>query len=137
MSDRSLHILKTHKLRVTDNRIALLEIFKNSDKALSSADIELHLPETDRVTLYRTLKSFQEKGIIHKAIDGSDTPRYAMCISDCTEDTHHDEHVHFRCQSCESTFCLNDVFVPKVETPTGFEVRSLHMIVEGICSKCN
>lgn len=131
-----LQILKQHKLRVTDNRLTLLQVFSDAASALSAQDIENLMPEADRVTLYRTLKSFQEKGIIHKAIDGTDTPRFAMCVAQCTEHSHHDEHVHFRCTICQHTFCLNDVFVPQVHTPAGFKVSSTHMVVEGICASC-
>ena len=134
---KELDILKKHKLRVTDNRVALLSIFSKSDAALSSNDIEQQLPDADRVTLYRSLKSFQEKGIIHKAIDGTDTPRYAMCAEACSEHAHHDEHVHFRCADCDNTFCLNEVFVPKVTAPEGFQVKSSHMVVEGVCANCS
>lgn len=136
MKESTLLLLKKHKLRVTDNRVSLLEIFEAADAALSSNDIEQMLPSTDRVTLYRTLKSFQEKGIIHKAIDGTDTPRFAMCASSCSEHEHHDEHVHFRCTQCSNTFCLNDVYVPKVAAPEGFQIASTHMVVEGTCQSC-
>ena len=134
--DPILDILKVHKLRITDNRVSLLKIFSNSETALSAQDIENLMPEADRVTLYRTLKSFQEKGIIHKAIDGTDTPRYAMCVADCSEHSHHDEHVHFRCTVCQHTFCLNDIFVPQVDAPPGFRVSGTHMVVEGVCANC-
>jgi len=137
MDDNYKQLLKRHRLRVTDNRIALLAIFDESSAALSAHDVESKLPDTDRVTLYRTLKSFQEKGIIHKAIDGTDTPRYAMCESECTEHNHHDEHVHFRCTTCHNTFCLNDVYVPKVQAPDGFQMQSSHMVVEGTCAQCS
>ncbi len=132
----SLQILKNHNLRITDNRVNLLDIFSSSERALSSHDIEMLLPDSDRVTLYRTLKSFQEKGIIHKAIDGTDTPRYAICVDECTEHNHQDEHVHFRCTKCLHTYCLNEVYVPEVNPPEGFKVSSSHMIVEGRCANC-
>jgi len=137
MEEKYKALLKQHKLRVTDNRVAMLSLFDECETALSAHDVEGQLPDLDRVTLYRTLKSFQEKGIIHKAIDGTDTPRYAMCESACTEHSHHDEHVHFRCKTCHSTFCLNDVYVPKVNAPEGFRVESSHMVVEGNCAQCS
>ncbi|MFZ1456094.1 MAG: transcriptional repressor, partial [Saprospiraceae bacterium] len=77
-------ILKKHHLRHTPFRAEVLQIFANAGKALSSHDIESQLSDADRITLYRTLKSFEEKGIIHKAIDGTITQKYAICEAHCT-----------------------------------------------------
>ena len=134
--NKSESLLKKHKIRVTNNRLAVLDRFFKVEKAISSYDIEQSLGDMDRVTLYRTLKMFQEKGVIHKALDSTDTTKYALCIDDCDEHHHHDEHVHFHCQQCQDTICLNDVYVPKVKTPEGFKTSATHMVVEGICSKC-
>ncbi|MBK8349291.1 MAG: transcriptional repressor [Saprospiraceae bacterium] len=129
-------ILKKHRLRVTQFRVDVVEIFASAGRALSSPDIEEKLKDADRITLYRTLKSFEDKGIIHKAIDGTIVQKYALCEAHCDEHHHHDEHVHFHCESCENTFCLERVFVPKVDLPAGFSVTQTNMIVHGICEKC-
>ncbi|MBK8056146.1 MAG: transcriptional repressor [Saprospiraceae bacterium] len=129
-------ILKEHHLRVTPFRAEVLQIFTNAGKALSSHDIESQLSDADRITLYRTLKSFEEKGIIHKAIDGTITQKYALCDAHCDEDHHHDEHVHFHCEKCENTFCLDQVVVPNIELPSGFKVKHTNMVVNGVCKDC-
>ena len=60
------HILKTHQLSVTESRKHILELFKLSNGALAHADIEKQTGDQfDRVTIYRTLQTFVEKGIIH------------------------------------------------------------------------
>jgi Fur family ferric uptake transcriptional regulator len=129
-------ILNKHKLRVTPFRTLVLSIFSTAGKALSSHDLELKIAEADRITLYRTLKSFEEKGIIHKAIDGTIIQKYALCDADCNEKHHHDEHVHFHCDKCENTFCLDHVYVPSVRLPSGFSTRQINMVVNGVCKKC-
>ncbi|KXK37111.1 MAG: transcriptional repressor [Saprospiraceae bacterium] len=129
-------ILKKHKLRITPIRKEVINLFTDSGHALSSADIEAQMPDADRITLYRTLKSFEEKGIIHKAIDGTATQKYALCEAQCDEHIHHDEHVHFHCENCELTFCMEGVFVPKVQIPAGFNVTQTDMVVKGVCNKC-
>ena len=59
-------VLKKNQLSVTDGRKKILELFLNSEGALAHADIEEKTGETfDRVTVYRTLNTFVEKGIIH------------------------------------------------------------------------
>lgn len=129
-------ILKKHKLRITQFRLDVIDIFMRSGHALSSADVEQNLKDADRITLYRTLKSFEDKGIIHKAIDGTQTQKFAICEAQCDEHHHHDEHVHFHCMKCQNTFCLDHVFVPKVSLPEGFTMKQTDMIVSGVCEKC-
>ena len=129
-------ILKKHHLRHTPFRAEVLQIFANAGKALSSHDIESQLSDADRITLYRTLKSFEEKVIIHKAIDGTITQKYALCDAHCDEDHHHDEHVHFHCESCQNTFCIEQVVVPQIDLPSGFKVRQSNMVVSGLCKDC-
>ncbi|MCZ2100523.1 MAG: transcriptional repressor [Chitinophagales bacterium] len=129
-------ILKDHKLRVTPFRIEVLELFSGAQHALAAADLETLLNNPDRITLYRTLKSFEEKGIIHKAIDGTNQPKFALCEAHCHEHNHHDEHVHFHCIKCENTFCIESVFIPEVSLPQGFRIKQTDMIVSGECEQC-
>lgn len=131
-----VEILKNHNLRITPFRVEVLEIFMNADHALTTNDLELKLVDFDKVTLYRTLKRFEEKGIIHKAIDGTNHPKFAICEAHCHEHHHHDEHVHFHCFKCENTFCVESVFIPQVTMPEGFKVKQTDMIVSGLCEKC-
>ena len=129
-------ILRKHKLRITPFRVEVLDLFYSAQHALSAADLELKMVNPDRITLYRTLKSFEEKGIIHKAIDGTNQPKFALCVAECHEHNHHDKHVHFHCLKCENTFCIDTVFIPEVTLPQRFRVKQTDMIVSGICEKC-
>ncbi len=129
-------ILAKYDLRRTAVRIQVLSYFLKSKSALSHGQLEKALEDTDRVTLYRTLKTFEETGIIHKAIDGTDVARYALCGGECEHDHHDDDHAHFHCKSCDETVCLDHVIVPKVNLPVGYVQDSAHMIINGICEKC-
>ena len=63
-------ILKDYKLRQTDCREEILQVFMSKPHALAHADVEGQLTEQfDRVSVYRTLKTFLDKGIIHKVLD--------------------------------------------------------------------
>lgn len=136
MAKEALQILDNHKLRNTKMRRDVLNIFLMHQDALSHSDIEKQLDASDRVTLYRTLKTFEQKGIIHKAIDGGDKLKYAMCSQGCTEHHHIDEHAHFHCQKCERTFCLEDVLTPNVNIPSGYKIESAHLVLNGLCEEC-
>lgn len=130
-------ILKRNQLSVTGSRKTILELFLHSDGALAHADIERQTGEKfDRVTVYRTLQSFMEKGIIHTIPTADNSIRYALCKDECTEGHHHDDHVHFYCKICEKTICLDAVTVPAVQLPDGFRPAERQMIVAGVCGDC-
>ena len=137
-SDKKLiGILKSHNLRITPVRKEVLSLFVENEVAISHQDIEKSILDIDRITLYRTLKSFEEKGVIHKAVDGTDTAKYALCEAKCNEGSHYDDHVHFHCENCGNTFCVEDVEVPQMQSPEGYIIRSTHVILNGKCKKCN
>jgi Fur family ferric uptake transcriptional regulator len=129
--------LKIHGLRSTLFRTQVLDIFRQSHYALSLADIEENLENFDRITLYRTLKSFEEKGLIHKISDTTGIPKYASCEESCSEDHHHHEHVHFHCEKCLKSFCIDVAAVPSVIIPEGYRVMSKEMLLKGICKDCS
>ena len=75
-----LDILKKNNLSITDSRKKILELFLNSDGALAHADIEKNTGEVfDRVTVYRTLQTFVDKGIIHLIPTTDNAVLYALC----------------------------------------------------------
>jgi len=130
-------LLKKNQLSITESRQRILGLFLKSDGALSHADIEKRIADgIDRVTIYRTLQIFEEKGIIHNIPSSDNTVKYALCKEDCAEGHHHDNHVHFVCDSCYKTICLEDVHVPEVILPKGFSPRESNMVVSGVCSEC-
>lgn len=130
-------ILKLSKLSVTPGRQKILQLFLNASGALSHADIEektgWHL---DRVTVYRTLNSFLDKGIIHAIPSSDNVIRYALCKDDCEEGHHHDHHVHFQCRQCGSTLCLDEVVTPDIKLPEGYRPDVVEVVVQGICRQC-
>ena len=130
-------ILKKNHLSVTDSRQKIMQLFLTSNGALAHADIEKKTGESfDRVTVYRTLQSFVEKGIIHMIPTRDNSIKYALCKDDCEEGHHHDNHVHFICDACRKTICLDDVTVPQVKLPKGFTPQHAEMVVNGICEEC-
>ncbi|MGG9970689.1 Fur family transcriptional regulator [Ferruginibacter sp. SUN002] len=132
-----LDILKRNNLSVTDGRKKILELFLKSDGALEHADIEKFTGETfDRVTVYRTLQTFVDKGIIHHIPTTDNSILYALCKDNCEAGHHHDNHVHFVCEQCNKTICLEDVIVPQVKLPKGFKPSHAEMVVNGICADC-
>ncbi len=135
--EKEPNILKQYGLSITESRKKILELFLDTNAALAHADIEKNTANTiDRVTVYRTLQTFVDKGIIHQIPTTDNSILYALCKQSCSHSGHHDNHVHFICTHCEKTICLDDVTVPEVKLPQNFTKQQAAMVVTGICGEC-
>lgn len=131
-----LSILRSHKLRITDCRQEIIKEFLDKQVALAHSDLEHTLEDRfDRVTIYRTLKTFLDKDLVHKVLDDSGVTKYALCDHD--EDSHNHEHVHFKCEKCGETTCIESVTLPHITLPKGFKKKEMNLLVQGICDKCS
>jgi len=128
--------LKQSGIRPTAMRILALEALAGSESAVSLSDLEKSFEKSDRVTLYRTLKTFHEHKLIHCIDDGSGAPKYALCEDDCECDIQNDLHVHFHCRVCNETVCLRKYKIPAFELPQNFIAEDANLVVRGICEKC-
>ncbi len=136
--EASIDILKKIGLSITDSRKQILELFYTNTGALAHADIEKKSSQNfDRVTVYRTLQTFLDKGLIHTIPTTDNSVRYALCKDECTQGHHHDNHIHFICDNCNTTFCLDDIIVPSIKLPKGFLQKQTDVVVGGICKNCN
>jgi Fur family ferric uptake transcriptional regulator len=129
-------LLKNFKMRSTPTRQEILHLFLKKDYALSHGDIEKEIQnDLDRVTVYRTLKTFLDRGLIHKVLDDEGSIKYALCKEACSSKGHHHEHVHFKCTSCGQTSCL-DVEIPAIKLPRGYQIQEANLLIQGICDRC-
>jgi len=137
ISQQIQQLLKRNQLSITDSRSKILELFLQQNGALAHADIEKKSGASfDRVTVYRTLQTFVEKGIIHTIPTADNSILYALCKDACTEGHHHDHHVHFVCSKCSNTICLEDITVPDVKLPVGYQATQVEVVVNGVCKDC-
>ena len=137
MTTRVDDLLRRNSLSVTESRKKILNLFLNVQGALAHGDIERKAGEKfDRVTVYRTLQTFVEKGIIHTIPTTDNSVRYALCKDNCSEGHHHDNHVHFICLKCGTTLCLEDVVAPEIKIRKGFSINEIEVVVKGICMDC-
>lgn len=137
MRKRESEILKDFDLRTTTSRSDILKLFIKNPYALSYSDIEKEVAEVyDRVTVYRTLKTFLDKGVIHKVLDDEGALKYALCNELCTNHEHHHEHIHFKCDNCGQTLCLDEVNIPAILLPAGYSLREVNLLIQGKCNKC-
>jgi Fur family transcriptional regulator, ferric uptake regulator len=133
-----LHILKKASLKATPLRKEVLNLISTSSHALDNQEIESKLGEVDRITLYRTLKSFEEKGIIHKVTDLSGVSKYAICDHICLDNHSHNHkaHIHFQCDICHNTYCVENVEIPHIKVPEKFTVSGQNITLTGNCDRC-
>ncbi|SDS60938.1 Fur family transcriptional regulator, ferric uptake regulator [Mucilaginibacter mallensis] len=135
--NRFEHLLDHHHLKKTGPRLRVLSMMSSKNTATSQPDLENLMHDVDRVTLYRILNVFEEKGIIHKVFDLNGTANYAICHSNCEEHNHQDEHLHFNCTVCNNVYCLNDLNLPSINLPAGFKAENFTLYASGLCPKCS
>jgi len=126
---QALQILRAHALRQTKCRVEVLQYFLRASQAQTHADLEASLPAYDRVTLYRTLNTFEQLGILHRVMDETAVLKYALSQRKAP-------HAHFRCERCQTTTCM-DVAVPAIALKPGYEVHQQALLLTGICPHCS
>lgn len=131
------NLLLNKNVRETPFRIAVLEVFDKHPNAISLSKIEQELGNHDRITLYRTLKTFLEKGVIHEIAFAGGEKRMALCAEDCEHDghEHQHEHIHFQCKNCNEIFCVEIDSFPRIKL-NKFEIESIEISAKGFCEKC-
>ncbi|MHA6246456.1 Fur family transcriptional regulator [Pontibacter sp. CAU 1760] len=132
---RAQYMLQQCMLRKTDARLEVLALLLQNQHALAHSDLEKELKgKFDRVTIYRTLHTFEEKGIVHSINDLSGAIKYVLCQQPGPKQQH--KHVYFNCTACSQTYCLNEVQVPPLSFPSGYQVHQLQFLAHGICETC-
>lgn len=128
-------MLNQKQIKPTVMRLQVLEQFSKQTAAISLQDLEAAFEKADRITLYRTLKTFEEKGLVHSIEDGTGARKYALCEEGC-ECAPEGLHVHFFCNSCQETFCLPKSKIPEVPLPERFQAEEVSLLLKGLCSRC-
>jgi Fur family ferric uptake transcriptional regulator len=129
-------ILKNNKVRPTAMRILVLKYLLKKDIAVSLTDIENYFDNVDRTTLYRTIKTFVNQGIVHKIDDGTGVTKFALCEENCNCEIDIDLHVHFHCHKCDETICFPKNKIPHIELPKNYIAEEINLVVSGVCEKC-
>lgn len=130
------NILRDRKLKVTPTRLRLLEIISEFNHAIPYSEILKELGDVDRVTLYRSLNTLIEKGIVHKASSSGDEIYYAICSCNCTSEQHQHNHIHFKCTNCNTVSCLHTNTPLNISIP-GYQINNVEIEANGLCQACN
>lgn len=130
-----IDLMMHHGVKPTANRILVAEALHRAGRPMSMMELEDAIGSIDKSGISRTLTLFREQNLVHTIQDGGDGVRYELCHSH--SDSHdEDAHVHFYCNSCRKTFCLEDIPIPDVTLPEGYDGESVNYMVSGICPDC-
>lgn len=129
--------LEAKKIRPTAMRILTFKFLDGQKVATSLTDIEQAFDRSERTTLYRTLKTFEEHGVVHKIDDGSGVTKFALCEENCNCEVDTDLHLHFHCNICGETVCLTNHKIPHISLPEGYTAEDVNLVVKGVCERCS
>lgn len=127
--------LEAKGIKPTANRILVLKTLASSSMPLSLSNIEKLLVSMDKSSIFRVLTLFLEHDVVHAFEDGRGILNYELCEEDGKCD-HHDGHIHFYCESCQRSFCMEDIHIPSFELPEGFFPHSVSFVIKGECPEC-
>lgn len=125
--------LNQKNTKPTSMRILVYDFLSSQHSAVSLSEIENQFSVVDRITIYRTLKTFENKGIVH-SIQENKTTKYKLCSDECNEQTHSDLHLHFYCKICKATTCRDNFLLPDFSNT--FRIDEIRFFAKGICENC-
>jgi Fe2+ or Zn2+ uptake regulation protein len=127
-----IEILKEHDIAPSMQRVKILEYLRNY-KTHPTADMIYQalvndVPTLSKTTVYNTLKTFSEKGILVALSLFENEVRYEYNT---------DPHIHFKCIKCNKIYDLDKSY-NRYENNTidGHRVTEHHVNLKGICRSC-
>lgn len=128
-------LLEHHAVKPTANRLLIARALSDMERPASLTELTDRVRSIDKSNVFRALTIFREHHLVHVIEDGSDTVRYELCLSH-EGDLDDDMHVHFYCEQCGRTFCLEDTPVPQVSLPEGYRQSGVNYVIKGLCPRC-
>lgn len=135
--EKIVQLLESKGIRPTAMRLMTYKRLAELEVAISLGDLEKDFKVSERSTLFRTIKTFEEKGIVHQIEDGIGVIKYALCEENCECEVGNDLHLHFHCNNCNETVCLTEHKIPHISLPDGYITEDINLVVKGICEKCS
>lgn len=136
-------LLRTNGLKVTNQRIAILEVLNNRPgKHLTAEEIYEYVrkkyPDIGLATVYRTIQLLSELNLIDKLNLDDGYVRYEIGAKNNEYSSHH--HHHLICLDCGNIYAFQDDLLEnlenKIKETLGFEVSDHEVKLYGHCKKC-
>lgn len=131
----SVRLLELHDIKPTANRIVVVNALMECERPMSLSELEYKILTIDKSGIFRTLTIFKEHHLVHVIEDGGEGVRYELCHS---HNHKHDDdvHVHFFCEHCHKTYCFENIKIPQVDLPDGYEMTTINYVIKGRCPEC-
>ncbi len=127
--------IRTAGLKPTAQRIAILkELLSRTDHPgadMVYKKLKSEYPSLSMNTIYLNLETFVREGVIQRINNLTNLGRF---------DGNPAPHHHFICTKCKKIIDLNDVALPEIEVPEGFDIAEIfadQMQLNGVCTDCN
>jgi Fur family transcriptional regulator, ferric uptake regulator len=122
--------LHRHGMRMTSQRQRVADAVSQLVHATPDQVAEL-VPDVDLTTVYRTLETLEEIGVLAHTHLGHGAPSYRLAS---------DDHLHVVCHHCSSVVSappgLADELISRLSAERGFTVDRSHLTVFGTCADC-
>lgn len=136
-------LLKQNGLKVTTQRVAILEVLNNRPEEHLTAEeiydcVRIKYPEIGLATVYRTIQVLSELHLIDKLNLDDGYVRYEIGKHQEKKRGHH--HHHLICLECGQVFAFQDDLLENLEDrifkTLDFEVVDHEVKLFGHCSQC-
>ncbi|MDC0253814.1 transcriptional repressor [Bacteriovoracales bacterium] len=136
------NILQSHALRITQSRLAVATVLIKNNTLLTTEEIYKQIQRSkklscDQASVYRTLATFEELGLVKKSIFQGEPSRYMLDIIK-RKNVHHHEHF-FKCNGCNIIKPLKGCLISKQEKKleeNGYRNLNHHLEIKGLCPSC-
>ena len=132
MNEAKLKFYKSLGLKLTPQRLAILEYLENNRSHPSAEDIynalKPYFPSMSFATVYNTLEVLVEKGLVKEINIESNKKRF---------DTFTHPHHHFFCKGCKKIIDIENnqnITIPK--ELKDYELTEFQVIFYGFCPEC-
>lgn len=130
--EKLLNELKNKKIRLSHQRLKVLEyLTKNHNHPTADQiynGIHDEVPTLSKTTVYNTLNSLTESGLVRVITIEDNEARYDI-------NTHN--HGHFKCELCKKIYDFNiDIDSFETNELDGFKIIDKSVYFKGICPKC-
>jgi len=133
----AVELLKEKNIKITKERTSILEEIININTPFNANELYLNISSSiyvDLATVYRTLHTFKEKGLVKEILYTNGFQYYGFSYN------HNSMHPHFICENCKKVYCLGSLSQKGplyfTDSMPNFTVKNVAIIINGICKDC-